>query len=660
MQTLTTDYRAILQQYWGYDDFRGIQREIIDSICAGRDTLGLMPTGGGKSITFQVPALACQGICIVITPLIALMKDQVEHLRMKGIKATCIHMGMTHDKVLTQLNNCIYGDYKLLYISPERISSEFFQVKLSHMHVSFICVDEAHCISQWGYDFRQSYLRIKDIRKMVPQAPILALTATATPPVIKDIQAQLEFKHENVFRMSFERQNLSYIVQQADDKNEAIRRLLRDNQGSAIIYSRNRQNTKDFSELLQQWGYSATYYHAGLSDIEKDIRQQNWQKDKVRIMVATNAFGMGIDKPDVRLVLHLGVPDSIESYFQEAGRAGRDGLPSKAILLYNAQDIKTLRKRVNEAYPDKEDIRTIYLEVCCYLQIAVGFGMGMRREFNLTDFCHKFHHFPTQVESALRLLTKAGYIEYSDADEGTSRLMINHTREELYHLQYTDRNTDLILQTLFRRFAGLFVKPVPIDEAYISHATGLTTEQVYNQLKSLSQRRIVTYIPRKNIPHITFTRERRANEYIRFSREVYEDRRDVLQHRIDAMIEYLTQDDQCRNRYLLQYFGEEAKTDCQQCDICMERQTAEAPSTTLFKKITSLLTGKHDDKEEQYQQQLSQAKAELKRQIAEAGSIHPFMLNLDSLDPDIARTAIKEMSDDGEIVTDDAFRIRLA
>ena len=433
------NYKKILKEYWGFDDFRGIQYEIIKSICEGKDTLGLMPTGGGKSLTFQIPAIASEGICIVITPLIALMKDQVEHLREKGIKAAAIHMGLSHEKVIITLENCIFGDYKLLYISPERLGSELFQKKLSHMHVSFICIDEAHCISQWGYDFRPSYLQIKQIRKLVPNVPVLALTATATTRVVADIQEQLGFHKENVFRMSFERKNLAYKVYKSTDRIKSLKLILKEKEGSCIIYCRNRQKCKELTETLQEWGYTSTYYHAGLTNSEKDERQKKWQKGKTRIMVATNAFGMGIDKADVRLVIHIGIPDAIESYFQEAGRAGRDGLSSEAILLYDGNDTKTLKKRIDEAFPAKEIIKNIYEEICCYLKIAIGYGQGQRREFNLVDFCKKFHHYPTIVEGALSLLTKAGYIIYTDSEEPTSRVMFNIKRDDLYRIQANEQ-----------------------------------------------------------------------------------------------------------------------------------------------------------------------------------------------------------------------------
>ena len=413
---------SLLRKYWGYDDFRGIQREIIESIGAGHDTLGLMPTGGGKSLTFQVPALAMEGVCIVITPLIALMKDQVNHLRQRGIMAAAIYSGMSHDDILRTLENCIFGSTKLLYVSPERLGSELFQTKLRHMQVNFITVDEAHCISQWGYDFRPSYLQIADIRRICPDVPVLALTATATPHVVKDICEKLSAGHGfAVYRMSFERKNLAYLVLHAMDKRTELIQLLREN-GAAIIYVRSRRHAREIAEHLTEAGLSATFYHAGLEHAEKDKRQRDWQHDRVRIMVATNAFGMGIDKADVRIVVHYDLPDSIEAYFQEAGRAGRDGQFARAILLYNHADESKLIKRVSDTFPEKDYIRKVYDHLAYYYQIATGDGYGVSREFNIDDFCHKFNHFPIRVHAALQLLQRAGYIEYTEEQDNQVRV----------------------------------------------------------------------------------------------------------------------------------------------------------------------------------------------------------------------------------------------
>lgn len=457
-------YLSILKKYWGYDGFRGIQRDIIESIGQGKDTLGLMPTGGGKSVTFQVPALCREGICIVITPLIALMKDQVQNLRQRGIKAAAIYSGLSREEVIITLENCIFGNYKFLYISPERLSSDIFQSKVQHMPVSFITVDEAHCISQWGYDFRPSYTRIAAIRKLLPSIPILALTATATPKVVKDIQQQLDFKKENVFRMSFERKNLAYVVRQTEDKIGEMIHILNSVKGSAIIYTRSRRNTRETAERLQESGISATYYHAGLNDAEKDLRQKQWQTNQIRVMTATNAFGMGIDKPDVRLVIHLDLPDSIEAYFQEAGRAGRDGKQAFAVLLFQKYDRTRLMKRLPDTFPDKDYIRKVYEHICYYYQMAMGDGYNVTREFNLDEFCHNFKHFPIQANSALHLLTRAGYIEYTEEQENHSRLHFLLRRDDLYRIHELKAEQELLIQWILRSYGGLFSDYVFINE----------------------------------------------------------------------------------------------------------------------------------------------------------------------------------------------------
>ncbi len=561
-------YLQILKEYWGYDDFRGIQREIIESIGAGRDTLGLMPTGGGKSLTFQVPALATSGVCIVITPLIALMRDQVDNLRKRGIKAAAIYSGMMHAEVITTLENAIFGGVKILYVSPERLSSELFQKKLSHMKVSFITVDEAHCISQWGYDFRPSYLKISEIRKIKPDAPVLALTATATERVIDDIQIRLGFSQKNVFRMSFERKNLAYVVNYTSDKINETLRLLKAIDGPAIVYVRSRKRTKEIAKELENSGISATFYNAGLESSTRDLRQKQWQEDEKRVIVATNAFGMGIDKPDVRLVVHIDSPDSIEAYFQEAGRAGRDGKQAYAVLLFDGNDKVKLERRISETFPDKDYIRGVYEHLAYYYQIGMGSGCGCRFEFNIDTFCFYFKHFPVQVNSALKILSRAGYIEYEDERDNMSQVYIRLGREELYRLDSLNDNENAVITALLRNYGGLFTDLCYIDESLLAVQTGVKREEIYFILKSLTQRNIIRYIPRKKIPHIKYVQRREEAERLVFPKDIYDDRKQEYAARIEAMINYAENDYICRSRQLLRYFGETRSSDCGQCDVC--------------------------------------------------------------------------------------------
>ena len=565
------NYQQILKNYWGYDDFRGIQREIIESIGSGHDTLGLMPTGGGKSITFQVPALAQDGTCIVITPLIALMKDQVDNLRRRGIKAAAIYSGLTHEEILTTLENAIFGGIKLLYVSPERLSSDLFQTKLRHMKISFITVDEAHCISQWGYDFRPSYLQISQIRKLIPNAPVLALTATATPQVVEDIKIRLSSGQSdfNTYKMSFERKNLAYVVRHADDKIGELIHILQSTKGSAIVYARSRRRTKEYAEFINQAGISATFYHAGLDACVKDQRQREWQQDKQRVMVATNAFGMGIDKPDVRVVVHVDCPDSIEAYFQEAGRAGRDGFKAYAVLLYNHADERKLLKRITDNFPDKDYIREVYEHLAYFYQIGVGSGYGHTFEFNIDKFCHAFRHFPIQVDSALKILQRAGYIEYTEEQDNQARVMFTVSRNDLYRLENNSPNEDKIITALLRNYGGLFTDYNYIDEAYLATITQLQPQQVYLTLKSLSQRHILHFIPQKKTPYIRYTQRREDKEYIQIMPQVYEERKEQFAQRIQAMIHYAKNDHVCRSRQLLRYFGERNGNNCKQCDVCL-------------------------------------------------------------------------------------------
>lgn len=596
-------YKEILKHYWGYDDFRGIQQQIIESIGLGHDTLGLMPTGGGKSLTFQVPGLALEGVCIVVTPLIALMKDQVQHLRQRGILAAAIFSGMSHDDILRVLENCILGRTKFLYVSPERLSSEFFVSKLRHIRVSFITVDEAHCISQWGYDFRPSYLEIANIRTLLPNVPILALTATATPKVVDDICERLSLPKANnqkqtsdstengfhVFRMSFERKNLTYSVKTATDKLQELVHTLSNTTGSAIVYVRSRRRAKEIAEELTKRGLSATFYHAGLEHEVKDQRQRDWQQDRTRIIVATNAFGMGIDKPDVRLVMHYDCPDSIEAYFQEAGRAGRDGKSAQAIMLYNNSDNAKLTKRIDDTFPPKDEVREVYEHLAYFFQIATGDGFGITREFNIDVFCQRFHHFPIRVHSALQILQRAGYLEYDPAPDQQTRVRFLLERQTLYQLENLSEQEDRLIVALLRNYGGLFADFGYIDEALIAQHSGLRPVTLHEVLKSLAHKHIIQYIPRQQVPTIHYLQRREDSEHIKLSPDVYEQRHEQYRQRIIAMLNYMQDNLHCRSRMLLEYFGEKNTHDCGQCDVCMQQTEGQKAAIPCEQQILQLL-----------------------------------------------------------------------
>ncbi len=587
---------SILKQYWGYDNFRGIQREIIESVAGGNDTLGLMPTGGGKSICFQVPALAMEGLCIVVTPLVALMKDQVMQLRSRGIKAEMVHSGMMHDEQLRVLDNCALGDYKFLYVSPERTTTELFRAKLMYFRtrICMITVDEAHCVSQWGYDFRPSYLKIAELRHVIPyRVPVLALTATATPKVVDDIQEKLEFAHPNVFAMSFERKNLIYVVRHVVDKESEIVHILKSvTQGSAIVYTRNRQATAEIARELLRNGISADNFHAGLTSAEKDLRQKNWTEGRTRVMVATNAFGMGIDKSDVRLVIHYNTPDSVEAYFQEAGRAGRDGKPSYAVLLHTSDDIKSLRLRVRQTYPSREYIAQTYDNLCYFLQVPEGEGMERTFKFDLSHFCVAFRQFENVAENALRLLTNAGYIEYHEHNEFKSRIMFTVRKEELYRLNGEGVDADKLIQITLRMYTGLFADYVCIEEELLAHATGLSIDQIYQIFKELARKRIINFIPRSSAPTISFPLPRIDSRHINLTTEVYDDRLADYSRRIERIISYISSDTECRSRFLLSYFGQTESPECGQCDVCLARKkSADETDESIRQTILRHLSG---------------------------------------------------------------------
>jgi ATP-dependent DNA helicase RecQ len=565
-------YREILKKYWGYSSFRELQEDIIASVAEDkRDTLALMPTGGGKSITFQVPALAMDGICLVITPLIALMKDQVENLRRRNIKALMIHSGMTAREIDITLNNAVFGDYKFLYLSPERLKTELFRVRLERMKVNLIAVDESHCISQWGYDFRPSYLQIADIRKLLPDIPVLALTATAIPKVVDDIMDKLKFRQPNVLKKSFTRKNLIYLVRTTEDKITYLLTILNREQGSGIVYVRNRGTTKEVAQWLIENQISADFYNAGLSPEMRNAKQDDWQKGRTRIIVATNAFGMGIDKPDVRVVVHLDLPDSIEAYFQEAGRAGRDGKTAYAVLLYHDSDRVKFEQRFRNEFPKIDVIKNAYQSACNYLQIAYGTGKDSSHAFNLENFSvtHKF--YPQTVVSAFKFLQKENIAELTEEINNPSRLLFTVNRDDLYRIQINNPDIDVMIKCLLRSYVGLFSNFVHIDEDYIARAISKSRDDIYGMLVRLNKLKIAEYIPQKRSPMLVLHEERLDNRNIRISTENYMWAKNRFQERMTAMLTYAEKASVCRNIQLLAYFGETTAVPCGRCDVCRRR-----------------------------------------------------------------------------------------
>jgi len=564
-------YEQILVKYWGYSKFRPLQEDIIQSVMSGRDTLALMPTGGGKSLTFQVPAMANDGICIVITPLIALMKDQVENLKQRDIKAIAIYSGMTQEEIDIALENCIYGNVKFLYISPERLETEIFKLRVKHMNISILAIDEAHCISEWGYDFRPSYLKIAEFRNHIPNVPVLALTATATPKVVIDIQEKLHFKEKNVLQKSFERKNLTYLVRNVEDKLNYLIDTIQKVKGSGIIYVRNRKKTKEIALFLQKNKISADYYHAGLKHEDRSLKQNAWKTGARKIMVATNAFGMGIDKPDVRFVIHFDLPDSIEAYFQEAGRAGRDEKKASAVLLYNNSDKVKAEQRIETNFPEIKEIREVYQALGNYFKIPFGGGKLSSYDFVISDFAKNYNFNLIKIISSINFLQREGYIELTDELNSASKIHFKASRDDLYKFQVANAKFDGFIKLILRSYTGVFSDFVNIDEASLAKKTQVDIQIVYDYLNRLKSFGIIDYIPRKRNPFIVFTEERLDDKSLHISRENYEFRKQRYFERLKSVVQYAASNNKCRSQILLSYFGEKAPDRCGVCDVCTRR-----------------------------------------------------------------------------------------
>ncbi len=563
--------KSILIKYWGFSSFRPLQEEIITSVMKGRDTLALLPTGGGKSVCFQVPGIALDGLTLVVTPLIALMQDQVENLKKKGIKAAALHSGLHRNEIEVVIDNSIFGDNKFLYVSPERLESQDFREVLKRINVSLLAVDEAHCISQWGYDFRPPYLNIADIRPLMPAVPILALTATATTEVVEDIQDKLKFKQKNLIRGSFERKNLTYVVVKNEDKNGRLLRILQSIQGSGIIYVRSRRNTRELYEFLANNRISADYYHAGLSARERSNKQDAWMKGSSRVMVATNAFGMGIDKSNVRIVMHLDLPDSLEAYFQEAGRAGRDGKQSYAVTIFDDSDIERLKTNYRNSFPEIEKIRMIYHALGNYFQLAVGSGKDASFDFDLSHFSRNYEFLPLVVFNAFKFLEKEGYLIMTEALENPSRVLIKADKNDLYRFQVENPRYDKFIKLLLRSYSGLFSGFVVINENELAERLNVKSGKIITVLQYLDKIGLLSYIPKTNQPQIIFTKERFDRNELLISKENYKDRKVAAEKRFMAVIKYISSGHVCRSQFLLNYFGEKSAKRCGKCDVCKER-----------------------------------------------------------------------------------------
>ncbi|MCD4774314.1 MAG: RecQ family ATP-dependent DNA helicase [Bacteroidales bacterium] len=565
------DIKNILIKYWGYSEFRPMQEDIINSVLEGKDTLALLPTGGGKSVCFQVPAMAKEGLCLVVTPLIALMKDQVENLRKNGIKAVAIHSGMHKGEIDLAMDNCFYGNVKFLYVSPERLSSPDFRAAIQNMNINLLAVDEAHCISQWGYDFRPPYLKIAEVKTLIPDIPILALTATAVPEVVKDIQKKLEFKKENLFQKSFARENLTYVVFQEDDKLGRLLRIVNKINGTGIIYVRNRRKTREISEFLKNNKISSEYYHAGLDASTRTKRQNDWMKGKIRVIVSTNAFGMGIDKSNVRLVIHMDIPDSLEAYFQEAGRAGRDGKQSYAVLLFENADIINSKQNLKTSFPERDVIKAVYQGLGNYFQLAVGSGKDVAFDFDLNDFCKNYNFSPLIAYNSLKFLEKEAYILMNEFVDVSSKIHFLLNKEDLYRFQIENKFYDGFIKLILRSYSGVFNDFININENEIANRSDINSTSVIKYLQQLNKLDVLTYIPRKNKPQILFSRQRFDRKDLLISKENYKDRKSSASKRVQSVIDYATSKNKCRSQYLLSYFGENDSTRCGKCDVCVER-----------------------------------------------------------------------------------------
>ncbi|HRH03329.1 MAG TPA: ATP-dependent DNA helicase RecQ [Bacteroidia bacterium] len=583
----------LLKNYWGHSTFRPLQENIIKSILEGNDTLALLPTGGGKSICFQVPALAMEGVCVVISPLIALMKDQVDNLTKRGIKACAVYSGMKKQEIDVLLDNCVYGKIKFLYLSPERLSSELVKVRLSKMNISFLAIDEAHCISQWGYDFRPAYLRIAELRELLPNQKLLALTATATPEVVKDIQQQLHFNNGKIFTASFERKNLAYIVLQEEDKWNRLLKIVTSLKGAGIVYARNRKRTQEIALFLQRNNITADYYHAGLSPQVRDTKQNNWMLNNCRIMVCTNAFGMGIDKPDVRFVVHLELPDSLEAYFQEAGRAGRDGNKSYGILLFQSIDSNESMHRLKQGFPSVSEIKSVYQALCNYYKLAIGSGLEAIFEFDISDFCNTFNLKANHVFNCLKFLEKEEYLSVSDSSKTNAKLKILLNKQELFDFQVANKNLDHLIKTILRSYSGAFDEYIMISETELAKRTTQKKEDVCKQLTYLNKLNVISYFPQSFLPQLTFTRARVDVKKITISAETLSKRFELASQKLTAVIQYAESTQLCRSQMLLHYFGESTVGFCGVCDVCLAKNKTHDLTSELFtllaNRITSLL-----------------------------------------------------------------------